>query len=328
MTRRFSELNQTRVGIIGVVLTALVLLVSINIGKTLDLFSNKRYTAEFSRAGGLRAGDEVRVSGVSVGKVTGVELAGDRVRIKFTLSDISLGNESSAAVKSANALGRKFLAISPGGSGDESKIPLSRTARPYDVTNAFSDLTKTGAALDVDQLARSFDTLAGTFADTAPALESTLKGVAGLSTTIARRDEGLRALLARANSVTDVLASRSQQITQIISNGNSLFQELELRRLVIEQLLVDTEGAATSLRGLVRENRTVLRPTMRKLAQVTDVLIHNQKNIEFALRQLGPYARSVGEAVGGGPFYYAYVANLVAPSNLAPILPELIRKGG
>lgn len=326
-TRKFSELNQKRVGLIGIVATAFVLLVSVNIGSALDLFSNQRYTAEFSRAGGLRSGDEVRVSGVTVGKVTGIELAGDRVRIKFTMSEVSLGSHTRAAVKSANALGRKFLAVTPDGVGEQKTIPLDRTDRPYDVTNAFADLTKTTELLDVDQLAGSFDALAETFADTAPSLASTLQGVTGLSTTISRRDAGLRSLLERANAVTDVLATRSEEITRIIANGNALFQELELRRAVIRQLLNDTQGAATALRGLVRENEAVLRPTLRKLQRVTDVLVDNQKNIEFALRQLGPYARSVGEAVGGGPFYYAYVANLVAPSNLAPILPELIRKG-
>jgi phospholipid/cholesterol/gamma-HCH transport system substrate-binding protein len=322
-------MNQSRVGLIGLSLTLIVLLVALNIGRVTDLFGHKTYTAEFSRAGGLRDGDSVEISGVKVGSVSDIALDGDQVKITFTASQVDLGDKTQASIKSANALGRKFLDISPAGAGDVANIPSSRTVRPYDVTNALSDLTTTTQQLNVNQLAGSFDSLADVFKDTAPELGSTLKGVTGLSQTIASRDAALRSLLKRANSVTGVLSNRSVAITQIIANGDSLLQELQLRQLVIRELLASTQTAASQLRKLVNENKAVIGPTLTKLARVSEVLEHNKSNIEFALRELGPYARSVGESVGGGPFYFAYVANLVAPSNLATeVFPGLIRTDG
>ena len=41
------------------------------------------YSAEFSEAAGLKPGNEVRIAGVKVGKVTSVDLDGDRVLVDF-----------------------------------------------------------------------------------------------------------------------------------------------------------------------------------------------------------------------------------------------------
>jgi len=321
------ERNQTVLGILGLALTVVALAVALNIGRVSSLLNHGNYTADFSRAGGIRTGDDVCVRGVRIGEITKVALNGDRVRISFSVQGTRLGNETRASVKSANALGRKFLALAPAGAGVAENIPLSRTERPYDVTDALGDLTSNTEKIDVDDIAGSFDVLSETFKGTSPSLGDSLSGVKGLSETIAARDKELKMLLHRTDEVTGVLADRSEAITRIVANGEDLFKELQVRRLILRELLNDIQAAATAVRGVMKENETVMRPTLLKLGQVSDILMRNQENVEFALEELGPYARSVGESVGGGPFYFAYVANLAA-SNVAPIIPDLIRQDG
>lgn len=318
-----SERNQFVVGLVGLSVTALIVVLSLNVATIRSMLLSTEYTAVFATSGGVRPGDDVRVAGMTVGQVEGVDLAGRHVEVSFGLEDIELGDRSRAAVKSDNALGSKYLDIDPGGEGTVKTIPMARTEKPYDVTTALSDLTANNAQIDVTQLARSFDTLSTTFANTAPALKDALKGVGALSDAISSRDQELQTLLRRANSVTGVLAERNSEIVKILSNGNALLEELNNRRVVIRDLLSNTQLAADQLSALVDDNADKIGPALKELRGVIDVLNRSSDDIEFALQNLSGFIRSLGEAVGGGPFFYAFLQNL-APADLLPILPDLV----
>lgn len=326
--RRFSELNQFRVGLVGIVAVFLLITLAVNVGQIRTLLSGERHSAAFSEAGGISKNDDVRVAGVTVGKVTEVSLDGSQVRVDFTVDGVQLGDATAAAIKTDSALGRKFLELQPAGEGTlDDQIPLSRTRAPYDVTQALSDLTTTSQEIDTRQLAKSFDVVSDTFSDTPPELRATLRGVSQLGRVIAARDGELRSLLAHASGVTGVLAERNLQVTRLLVDGNALFEELDARRWVIHKLLVNVTRATHQLSALVRENRTTLGPALEELRQVTRVLNDNEKNLEFVIQNLGGYVRELNEAIGGGPFFYAYVENLV-PTNLAPMLPDLLGSQG
>lgn len=324
--KRFGEMNLLRVGVAGLLVVAVLVTVSLNLGAIRDKLGKRGYTAELAQADGIRGGDPVRVSGLNVGRVTGVSLSGRHVEIKFVLdSGIRVGRKTRAGVGSANALGAKYLELTPAGDGRISTIPLSQTDTSYDVLDAFSDLTRTEQQLDVGQLAKSFDTISETFADTAPDLRGALDGVRALSRSIASRDTQLQALFLRANDVTTILSDRTADVTAIIAHGNEIFAELEARREAIGELLDQARSAAQQLNAVVDENQKDVGPALQKLRRVIGILDRNADNISKIMTRLGPFVRSLGEAVGSGPFYSAYAANLV-PSDMAPILPDLIRK--
>lgn len=82
-------------------------------GGTYDL------AASFRSAEGIAIGTEVRLAGVRVGTVTGMELDPDsfRARTTFNLrSDISLPDDSAITIASEGLLGGNFVEIIPGGS--------------------------------------------------------------------------------------------------------------------------------------------------------------------------------------------------------------------
>src|SRR5699024_1818213 len=142
--------------------------------------------------------NEVRVAGVRVGSVTDVCLDGERVRVDFRVDDAWLGDRTAAAIRVKTLLGQKYLALDP--KGDRAldagrSIPLDRTMAPYDVMEAFSDLSGTLDDIDTDQLARSFRTMSDTFAGTPDEVSGALDGLTRLSNTIANRDQQLKELL-------------------------------------------------------------------------------------------------------------------------------------
>ncbi len=120
------------VGIAG--LLALTLLGGLAYGADrLPFTGGTDYNADFTEAAGLDEGDEVRIAGVKVGKVTGVALDGPKVKVSFTVEDAWIGDRSTAAIAVKTVLGDKYLAVDPLGSRPQdpgSRIPSSRTTSP------------------------------------------------------------------------------------------------------------------------------------------------------------------------------------------------------
>jgi len=76
-------------------------------------------TASFRSAEGISVGSDVRLAGVRIGAVTGLELNPETFRADATLSvreDIIIPDDSTARISSEGLLGGSFMEIVPGGS--------------------------------------------------------------------------------------------------------------------------------------------------------------------------------------------------------------------
>lgn len=331
------------VGVIGIVLAVCIVLATLQYDRLPFLSSGTNYSANFLDAGGLAVGDDVMVAGVAVGKVETIGLDEQEVRVEFTVQEnIVLGDATTVDIKTNTILGRKSLKVDPSGDGAigvRQTIPSSRTNSPYSLTEALGDLGTTVSELDTQQLGDAMNVVSDTFTDTPPDLKAALNGVSRLSESINSRDESLQQLLERAESVTGILADRSGQIDQLIVDGNELFGELDRRRTAISQLITNISAVSRQLTALVQENRTQLGPTLEKLNSVVAVLQKNNDNIAGALDGLGPYISALGESVASGPFFNAYIQNIlpsswwktvvdsvVAPEQLPGTLQDLLPK--
>lgn len=316
--RRFSELDPGRVGVFGAMALLLLVVGALRVGPIRDALTGSTYAADFAQAAGLRAGNDVRVSGLTVGRVDGVALEGTHVRVTFTVRGVSPGAESTAAIKTANAVGSRFLSLTPLGTGHLGTIPVARTSVPYSLTGALSDLTRTAQRIDVPQLVRAMNAVSDTFAGTPQAVTGTLRGLGELSAAVASRNGALSDLLHHADGVSRVLAQRSQQITGLMRDGDLVLQELVKRRVTIHALLVDIQAAGRQLSGVIRDNDARLAPALSRIDRVVALLQDNERALDFVLGHLGGFTRNLGEAVGGGPFFYGYVQN-ITPTNLVPV---------
>ena len=84
-------------------------------------------------------------------------------------------------------------------------IPVSRTASPYSLTEAVSELTTNTAGTDTASLNQSLDTLSETLDQVAPQLGPTFDGITRLSQAINDRDDTLGELLEDGADVTKIL---------------------------------------------------------------------------------------------------------------------------
>ncbi|HEY0699570.1 MAG TPA: MCE family protein [Micromonospora sp.] len=317
----FRERNPFVVGVVGLTVLAAVVLTAFRVDDLTGLGS-RSYRAAFRDASGLSVGNEVRVAGVRVGRVTEVGLARQGavpyVRVGFRLDDdgIRLGSRTGATIRIKTVLGQKYLALTPAGPGrlpEDGQIPLERTASPFDVIEAVSGLAGTLDEIDTEQLALAFTTLAETFAETPESVRSSLTGLSRLSETIASRDTELRELLSRARSVTGVLADRDEEFRRLVTDGELLLAEVSRRRDAVHELLVGTNQLATELSGLVAENRARLAPTLRELRGVVAILQRNRDNLERTLQRMGPFVEAFANVLGNGRWFDSYLRGLLQP---------------
>ena len=126
----FRERNPVPIGVIGIVAILLLMLLSFNANALPFIGGGTTYHADFSDGSGLKSGDDVRIAGVKVGKVTGVALKGAMVRVALQINTSArIGDQTRADIKIKTLLGQKYIALSPAGVGKlHGDIPLHNAA--------------------------------------------------------------------------------------------------------------------------------------------------------------------------------------------------------
>jgi phospholipid/cholesterol/gamma-HCH transport system substrate-binding protein len=318
----FRERNPIIIGAVGVTALVAVTLGAFNYSKLPFFSSGTTYSAYFEEAGGLTTGAPVQVSGLRAGQVQSISLEPQGVLVEFTVAeDIRLGQRTEASIKTIGLLGMKILSVAPRGDGRLSAtIPMDRTTSPYQLPDAVGDLTATISGLDTDQLSASLQTLSETLRDTPPQLKVAVDGVARFSQTLNERDAQLRTLLTNARKATGVLAERTDQIVRLIHDTNALLNQLRTQSAALDELAGNISAMAQQIRGLIAENRATLKPALDKLNGVLAVIDNRKGQVQKSIKGLGDYVLSLGEAVSSGPFFKAYLGNLLPGQFVQPFV--------
>ena len=77
--------------------------------------------AEFGATGGLSVGDDVRISGIKIGRITAQSLDPDTYSARIAMAinpDIMIPADSSARITAASLLGGNYLELMPGADED------------------------------------------------------------------------------------------------------------------------------------------------------------------------------------------------------------------
>ncbi|KKW63311.1 mammalian cell entry protein, partial [Mycolicibacterium elephantis] len=314
--------NPLVVGAVGIVVMAVIAIGALQYDKLPFFNKGNDFSAYFAEAGGIVPGADVQVSGLHVGQVTGVELDFPRVLVTFRLApDVHLGDRTEAAIKTETILGAKIVELTPRGDGSlQGPIPLDRTRAPYELPEALGDLTTAISGLDTAQLSDSLRVLAETFSETPPDLKIAVRGVERFASVLNKRDAQLRNLLHNANKATTVLAERTGQVVDLIADSNALLVELQSQSAALDHVSRSVSAVAQQIKGFIAENRQTLRPALEKLNGVLTLVDNRKAEVQESITRLNSYAMSLGESVSTGPFFSAYIANLLPGQFLQPFI--------
>jgi phospholipid/cholesterol/gamma-HCH transport system substrate-binding protein len=300
------------------------IVVALTLSLPLLALGQKSYTAEFARSAGLKNGDEVRVAGIGVGKVRGIELAGDRVDVRFTAkADLRLGEDTRAEVKLGTLLGSTYLDLTPAGPGSLKGgiVPLRNTFTTFQIQEVIEGAGHGITNLNGDKLRQALMAVADTLPDNPKTVGATLDGLSRLANVVNSRDADLERLLVSATSVAKLLRKHGTEITTLMAEADNLLQAILVRKQAVHDILVHVRQMSRNLSGLIKDNEADVKPLLDRLNQVTTMLKRRDAALGEGLRILGPVSRYMTNAVGNGPYVdlglkYAVPDNVLCASGL------------
>ena len=303
-----------RIGLValagGVVIALLVVMT------TFVSFGTRSYSAVLAQTAGLRPGEDVEVYGVPKGKVKSVELAGDKVVVRFVVDKgVELGSATTAAVKVATLLGTHYLAVTPGGSGRLDRIPLAHTSVPFNLQDVLEKGTASLEKLDPELLARALTETSKTLTATSDQIGPALTGIARLSEAVQDRSDQTGALLAAARSVTGQLSASSTDIVTLMRQADLVITEITKRRQAIHTLLVETTTLADNLGGVIDQTKQDLGPAFRQLNAVLQTLRDEDATLKDVLDKIAPTVRYFANATGNGPWADLWLKDPALPPD-------------
>lgn len=288
------------------------------------------YHARLRHAAGIEAGDDVRVAGLKVGKVTAVRADRDQVDVTFSLhqspEELGLTDASSVEVKLLSILGQRFLSLTPGAGrplADGATISVRHALDSYTIERFWLESTPQVEALDLARIQQAVDVLA-TDLDIAPtALRDALDGIAGVSAIVTAREQQIDDLLASTRAVTDLVLDQTEEVDSILTNGTAVMVMVQQRKDTLQALLADAQRFVTGLTAVVRRTAPELKPALRDLRTVVQVLTRHRKLLDRTLELAGPTMRVFTNATGDGPWLGVNAPWAIVPDDLVcSITPE------
>ncbi|MDT4925009.1 MAG: phospholipid/cholesterol/gamma-HCH transport system substrate-binding protein [Pseudonocardiales bacterium] len=314
------ERNQVSVAIWGTLIAAALVLTSINLDTLPFVNSTTTFYADFANAAGLKSSDDVRVEGISVGRVESVRVEGDHVHVAFTLqSGIKIGAASAATIEVATVLGNLFLQVESAGPGTMhagATIPVSRTTVPYSLLGALNAFGNFSRRTDLPTLQESLKTLAQTISGVAPKdVTAALRGLSDVSSTLARKQNEITSILSSTEAIVKTLNANSGALVGLLTQGDQFLRLVEQRHELISQLLRDTARLGSQLSQLIGRNGTQVHALLANLDAVSSVLAKEKAQLQSAVVNLGQFSLNIANVGGAGPWLDLLSPTVVVPDN-------------
>ncbi|WP_328353213.1 MCE family protein [Mycobacterium sp. NBC_00419] len=216
-----------------------------------------RYTAAFTDVSGLYVGDDVRISGVQVGKVETIRLDGRIAKVDFTAQDNQpVFTNTVAAVRYQSLIGQRYVELVQPAKPDKrlpagGDIPLGQTIPSFDVAKLFNGFRPIFQTVDPAQ----FNLLG----------ENLLRLIQG-------DENGVGPFLHDLDVIAKLATDRKAVITAIIKNLSSISQDLGGKSQQLFQLIAVLNDVLTQFGSNAAEFRSALDVGLPVLRNTTHIM--------------------------------------------------------
>ncbi|MFV8319287.1 MlaD family protein [Mycobacterium sp. 23] len=224
------------------------------------------YSATFTDVSGLDVGNDVRISGVQVGKVEGIQLEGRTARVDFSaLNEHPLYRNTIAAVRYQNLLGQRYVELVQTASSGEragqrlpegSAIPVGQTVPSFDITKLFNGFRPVFQTLDAAQLNQFGENLLRLIQGDDTGIGPVLRDLDVISKYAVNRQAVITLLLHNLSDLSHDLGGKSQQLFNLI---NALNDALATFTSKAEQFRTSIDIELPMMRSLVQVLQTAER---------------------------------------------------------------------
>jgi phospholipid/cholesterol/gamma-HCH transport system substrate-binding protein len=314
-----------KLGIVSLVLMFFTALIIVVFGQ-MRFDRTTSYTAEFSNASGLRAGQFVRASGVEIGKVKEIKLVdnGHRVQIDFVVDhSVPLYQSTTAHIRYLNLIGDRYIELKRGdGEGADRRlppggfIPLSHTQPALDLDALIGGFKPLFRALDPQKVNNIASALITVFQGQGGTINDILDQTAQLTSTIADRDQAIGEVVKNLNIVLDTTVRHRKDFDQTVDNFEKLITGLNNHGDALAANTANISNAAGTVADLLADNRTLLHKTLNYLDPIQQAIIDQQDQYDDLLHRAPNGLNTVGRAVGSyGDWVNFYLCDLSLKTN-------------
>lgn len=330
--RSFRDRNPYAVGLVSVLLIGAVTGAAFLVG-LLHLLEDT-YTMEgtFTNAAGLRNGDDVKVAGVKVGRVTGIRADREKglVNVEWVVNDgVEIKDGAGADIALETLLGSKFIRITNADAGERAMADLpreqriiphescnaagactARTTTPVDVFDLTRNATESIEATDNEKLNQLINQLADITEGKRGTVTDLVNGIDQVASAINERETHLKNLLDHADELSANLAAKDQTLVRLIDSSRVILDFLVERRAQLAQALGGGSDAVRELSRVIEANRTQLDAILDDLDPTLATVKSNLPDLNRALAYGGPGFYGQSLAGSHGPWLDIYVAAL------------------
>jgi phospholipid/cholesterol/gamma-HCH transport system substrate-binding protein len=276
------------------------------------------FKARFTDVTSLNPGDEVRIAGVRVGKVTGISIVDKRLaEVTFEMADRNwLPASTTATIRYRNLVGQRYIALEQG-TGEQGRrlnkgatIPLERTRPALNLTtlfNGFRPLFHTLTADDVNKL--SFEIIQ-VFQGEQGTIKDLVTSTASLTNKIADKDAVIGELVKNLTAVLDTINQREDNFDQLIVNTEALVSGLAAERDTIGRSVTSLGNLASATSDLLVPTRPSLQGSIAGLNQLTGTLNERKDEVNQVLNNLPIKMEKLGRVGSYGSWFQFYLCGI------------------
>jgi phospholipid/cholesterol/gamma-HCH transport system substrate-binding protein len=293
------------------------------------------YKAEFTDVSGLAIGDFVRSAGVEVGKVKKISISPDGFAVVQFSTDpaVVLTDGTKAAVRWANPIGDRYLALLEGAGGPKrlqpgGTIALSRTEPALDLDTLLGGFRPLFRALNPEQVNALSGQLIQVFQGEGATIGSFLTRAAAVTNTLADRDELIGQVIGNLNTVLGSFGDQNHQFAKAVDSLSDLVKGLAARKSDISNAVAYTNAAAATVADLLTQARPPLKNVVTQTDRVTKIVTDDHDYFDNWLETV-PHSYKMLSRLGiMGDFFTFYLCDLFLKLNGKGGQPVYVKLAG
>jgi phospholipid/cholesterol/gamma-HCH transport system substrate-binding protein len=264
---------------------------AVRIGNIQLFSSTPGYTVDLTDASGLIAGDEVKIAGVTVGRVNSVGVDHVHAVVSFDLQpQVHVRASTEAGLQWLDVIGQKVLYLYPGPTGPMLRpggtIPLSQDVSDPSVGAFLNALGPFLQAIDPKEANAFLQAVAGTLQGDNAEVHSLISNAATVAGTAGSVSSQFGGLIANLDTVVSAVANHRGAVATVTNELAALAQTLASHNSLLDETVGNLGTVQAQLADLLRSNSSNLDTIITGLKGISRELAAHRGELAAGLHTL------------------------------------------
>lgn len=257
--------------------------------------SQRHVTADFASTTSLYPGADVKVLGVTVGKVTSVKVSGDQVQVGMSYgASHALPTDVHAVIVPPSIVGDRYVELTPPYTGgpklaDHATITQEHTQIPVEIDQIYQSINQLSSALGPNganskgALSDLLHALALNLGGNGTALHSTVTSLSAAIATLSNSRGHIAGSVTHLNALSQTFSRDDPQVRTLAQLLATVSTELNQQDSDLASATTSLDSAFHQVAQFVHHNRSLLTSNLSNLTTVAHTIAANKRSVAAAL---------------------------------------------